>query len=237
MSPSSTHSTSLSSSKVLYEDNHLIAVWKTPGLLTQPDETGRPNLMDAVQSWLKQAYNKPGKVFIGCLHRLDREVGGIVLFAKTSKGASRLSAQFRDRTIGKRYLAVVAGKPDKAEGQLTHYWEGNDRPRQIFEKARPGLKEARLEYKVLAHENECSLLEIKLHTGRKHQIRAQLAKIGNPILGDTRYGGPPLKGRSDEIALMAYELSFTKATGEQQVHLKAASAEKWKKEFLKCPIH
>src|SRR3989344_531919 len=187
--------------KVLYEDNHLIAVFKPAGVLTQGDITGDRCLMDEVKSYLKTKYNKPGNVFLGLLHRLDRPVCGIVLFAKTSKGASRLSEQFRNRTIEKTYHARVLGKPKENKGNLVDFLKKN---------ANENVKRAELDYEVIASGNKYSLLKIKLHTGRFHQIRAQLSAMGHPVLGDVKYDAPfALPDKS--ICLCATSISFLPA--------------------------
>jgi 23S rRNA pseudouridine1911/1915/1917 synthase len=187
--------------KVLYEDNHLIAVFKPAGVLTQGDRTGDASLMDEVKKYFKEKYKKPGNVFLGLLHRLDRPVCGIVLFAKTSKGASRLSEQFRNGEVEKIYHAVVIGRPKQKKGVLINY---------LRKDAGKG-REAKLSYEVVRFNDKYSLLEIKPETGRFHQIRVQLSLAGFPILGDIKYGAPsPLPDRS--IALCATSLSFRLAT-------------------------
>lgn len=202
-------SSSFSSSdlQVLYEDNHLIAVFKPAGVLTQADSSGVPSLMEVTKEWLRTRHQKPGNVFLGLLHRLDKPVAGIVLFARTSKGASRLSEQFRARTLRKIYWAVVEGTtaPSKI---LTHYLSSEAVPRvQVFEAAGPELKRAGLTFRTLKSGNGKSLLEVELETGRKHQIRAQLSYIGHPILGDKKYGSTTA-GPNQGIALVAKRLEF-----------------------------
>lgn len=192
---------------ILYEDNHLIAVRKPPGRLTQADASGAPCLLEDVRAYLKQKYAKPGDAFVGLLHRLDRPVGGVVLFAKTSKGASRLSEQFRAHSLQKTYQALVEGHPPPS-GRLVHYL-GEDAQNRvaISDTATPGLKRGELSYRTLRTGKGHALLEVDLGTGRKHQIRAQLAHIGHPIAGDTRYGArQPFSGEG--IGLMASALEF-----------------------------
>jgi len=192
--------------RVLYEDNHLIAVVKPSGVLTQGDITGDRCLMDEVKLHLKEKYKKPGNVFLGLLHRLDRPASGIVLFAKTSKGASRLSEQFRNRTIEKTYHALVLGKPKENRGMLVNYL-AKDRQRKI---AIAGEDRAELFYEVISSSGKYSLLKIKIKTGKFHQIRIQLASAGYPILGDVKYGAPsPLPDKS--ICLCATSISFLPA--------------------------
>jgi 23S rRNA pseudouridine1911/1915/1917 synthase len=195
---------------VLYEDNHLIAVFKPAGLLVQGDASGRPTLMDQVKDWLVRTYDKPGAAFLGLLHRLDRPVAGVILFAKTSKGASRLSRQIRERTVEKTYRALVEGELRAEAGELRH-WLGEEAPIAVADAPAPGLKEARLRYRVVERRAGRTLVEIDLETGRKHQIRAQLAHGGHPIVGDRVYGARTPFG-PDAIALVATRLRFRAAT-------------------------
>jgi len=188
--------------KVLYEDNHLIAVYKPAGILTQGDRSKDVCMMDMVKDYLKEKYHKPYNVFLGLLHRLDRQVSGIVLFAKTSKGASRLSEQFRSRKVEKIYHAVVLGEPKQDREKLISFLKKNEKEK---------IKRAELFYEVLAFNKKYSLLKIKLQTGRFHQIRVQLSSMGFPILGDIRYGAPFLLPDKN-IALSATSLSFKTAT-------------------------
>lgn len=212
--------------ETLYEDNHLIAVFKPAGVLTQGDETGDASLMDEVKKYLKNKYQKPGNVFLGLLHRLDRPVSGIVLFAKTSKGASRLSEQFRNRTIKKTYQAIVIGKPKQKEGVLVNYLSKNVEEKKTSSQA--GGQKAELAFKVLKSGDKYSLLELKPETGRFHQIRAQLSLAGWPILGDVKYGAPsPLPNKS--IMLCAVSLSFKLATKEEEKEIKIPLPEDWEK--------
>lgn len=198
--------------KILYEDNHLIAIHKPCGLLTQGDRSGTPSLMDEVKLYLKKKYNKPGNVFLGLVHRLDREVSGVVVFAKTSKGASRLSEQFRNKTTSKIYEAIVRGHPETKEQKLVHFLLKNAKKNKVsvYEQAIEGSKRAELVYTVIESNNAYSLLRIWLLTGRPHQIRAQLSHIGFPIVGDAKYGGE--QNSSKCIMLRAVEFEFTTAT-------------------------
>jgi len=190
---------------VLYEDNHLLAVYKPSGLLVQGDRTGDVCLLDLGKHWLKVRYHKPGKVFLAMVHRLDRPVAGVILLARTSKAAGRLSRQFRERTVKKRYLAVVNGMVAGDSGRLINHIERRDRLSLVVPVPTEKSQEARLRYSVLAKEHEKSLLQVILETGRRHQIRIQLAHLGHPILGDLRYGaGTRLPER--QIALLAHEL-------------------------------
>jgi 23S rRNA pseudouridine1911/1915/1917 synthase len=202
---------------VLYEDNHLIAVYKPAGMLVQGDETGDACLMDAVKAYLKEKYQKPGNVFLGLLHRLDRPVSGIVLFAKTSKGASRLSEQFRTHRVVKIYHALVIGEPKESKARLTHFLIKNEEKNvtTVYDTPQDGALEAILSYEVVERRGAQTLFRISLETGRPHQIRAQLSHIGHPIVGDLKYGAPePLPDRS--IALAATSLEFDTATGGEQ---------------------
>jgi 23S rRNA pseudouridine1911/1915/1917 synthase len=207
---------------VLYEDNHLIGVCKPVGMVTQHTHAGDGCLMDAVKDYLREKYHKPGEVFLGLLHRLDRSVTGVVMLAKTSKGASRLSEQLRERALEKTYWALVQGTPQPAEGQLTHYHALDARGASVTAAPGPGRKLARLSYKVLrqlpaksAATAPVSLVEVELETGRKHQIRLQLAAIGHPILGDRVYGArqPFAPGG---IALVAKRVRFAHPVHRQQ---------------------
>src|SRR3989344_1544124 len=166
--------------KVLYEDNHLIAVFKNAGTLVQADKGGEKCLMDEVKEYLKEKYNKKGNVFLGLLHRLDRPVSGIVLFAKTGKGASRLSEQFRNHTIKKIYQAEVAGCPKKEKGTLVNYLIKDEAKNRvsIFDKEMANSLRAELDYEVVGKKGKDCMVQIVLKTGRPHQIRSQLAHIG-----------------------------------------------------------
>ncbi len=205
---------------VLHEDNHVIAVFKPAGLLTQGDSTGDPCLLDLTRAYIKEKYAKPGNVFLGLVHRLDRPAAGIVVFGRTSKAASRLSEQFRTRTVEKIYRAWVEGEPDYPHGTLTHHLVEGEKKVEVHLAPKPGTKVATLEYLVLATMGGITLLEVRLHTGRKHQIRAQLAAIGTPILGDIRYGGKKKDGKPG-IGLLAYSLSFDHPTREERIVIKA----------------
>lgn len=211
---------------VLYEDNHLLAVYKPSGLLVQGDRTGDACLLDLGKRWLKERYHKPGKVFLAMIHRLDRPVAGVVLFARTSKAASRLSRQFRERSVEKAYLAVVHGAVADESGQLIHHIERRDQVSQVVPVPTDRSQEARLRYTRLAKDPEKTLLRISLETGRRHQIRIQLANMGHPILGDLRYGADrPLPGR--QIALLAHRLSVDHPTRDERLALACPIPQLW----------
>lgn len=176
--------------QVLFEDNHIIAINKRCGDIVQGDKTGDKPLSEIVKSYLKEKYSKPGNVFLGVVHRLDRPTSGIVLFAKTSKSLTRLNKMFKDGVIEKYYLAIVKNKPTKSESTLTHWlWKNEKTNKSIhFIKETKNSKKAILHYKVKKQLEKYYLLEIKLDTGRHHQIRCQLKAIGCPIRGDLKYG-------------------------------------------------
>ena len=188
---------------ILYEDNHIIVVVKPYNVLSQGDSTGDISIMDMIKSYIKEKYNKPGNVYLGLVHRLDRPVGGIMVFAKSSKAASRLCKAFNEHKIVKKYLAIVHGKVDK-KGEL----------KDLIEKGKDGKsfvssngKEAILDYELIEYnkDNDCSLVSISLKTGRHHQIRVQFSSRGHYLLGDQRYGVQDNK----QISLFSYYLSFT----------------------------
>ena len=196
--------------------------------MVQGDAGGEPCLIDWVKEYLKTAYQKPGNVFLGLLHRLDRPVSGVVLFAKTSKGASRLSEQFRAHAIQKTYQAVVCGAPKNKQGILINYLLKNEvkNKTEVFDIETTGAQYAELSYVVLKSSTDFSLLEIVLKTGRSHQIRAQLARMGTPIAGDVKYGAPkPLPDRS--LALCAVRLLFRLATQEREQEVALPTPPEW----------
>ncbi len=203
--------------KILYEDNHLIAVYKPAGILVQGDKSGEASLMDEVKEYLKKTYQKPGNVFLGLIHRLDRNVDGVVLFAKTSKGASRLSEQFREHTVEKVYHAWVHGILKKEKGVLKNYvkHDENKNKTEVFDTEMPHADYAELSYELVKTEGDFSLVKIILKTGRHHQIRAQLSYIKHSIVGDHKYGST-VKLPDQKIALSATSLTFNLATLEQR---------------------
>ena len=192
---------------VIFEDKQVIAVRKPEGYLAQPDGSGRPDILSWSKAHIKQKWDKPGNVFLGLCHRLDFSAGGVMVLGKTSKAASRISAQFRERAVSKKYLALCGGEPGEAEGELMgSLFRKEGRTRE----AGPGEKgtEARLRFRVLGKRASLALLEVDLLTGFKHQIRAQLSQKGLPILGDCRYGGPPAPEGVLSIGLFAHRLSL-----------------------------
>jgi 23S rRNA pseudouridine1911/1915/1917 synthase len=177
---------------ILYEDNHIIAVNKRPSDIVQGDKTGDLTLADKVKSYIKVRYDKPGEVFLGVVHRLDRPVSGVILFARTSKSLARLNQMLKDHLIKKTYWAVVKKPPPHDEGHLVHYLSRNEAKNKSFASISPlaGSQKAELLYKLLVKSDNYYLLEVNLLTGRHHQIRAQLSFIGSPIKGDLKYGYP-----------------------------------------------
>lgn len=204
--------------KVIYEDNHIIVVEKIPNIPSQADKTGDTDMLSLVKSYIKEKYNKPGNVYLGLVHRLDRPVGGIMIFAKTSKAASRLSNQVREKIFKKKYLAVVEGKFEKEEGTLENYLAKNTKTNtsKIVNKSNKEAKLAKLDYKVLSYDKQenLSLVEVNLHTGRHHQIRVQLANIGHSLYGDQKYG---TIGKNKQIALWAYKLTIVHPTTKEEM--------------------
>lgn len=196
--------------QVLYEDNHIIIVNKKPGEIVQGDKTGDPTLADAVKAYIKEKYAKPGNVFCGVVHRIDRPVAGLVVFAKTSKALARLNKMLRDGHIHKTYRAIVQGAPNPPEARLSHYITSVERNNKSYasDKETPGSKRAELIYRTLTAGERYTLLEVQLLTGRKHQIRVQLSSIGHPIKGDLKYGARR-SNPDGSISLLAYRISFT----------------------------
>ena len=195
--------------QVLYEDNHIIIVNKAPGEIVQGDKTGDEPLVETLKTWLKEKYNTPGNVFCGVVHRLDRPVGGIVVFAKTSKALSRLNDMFRNGQVHKTYWAISRNRPPKSEDILTHYITTIERNNKSYASLNPksGAKEARLSYRHIASSERYHLLEVNLMTGRKHQIRVQLSSIDCPIKGDLKYGDKR-SNPDGSISLMARHIEF-----------------------------
>ena len=204
--------------QILHEDNHLIVVNKRAGDIVQGDKTGDKPLSDVVKEYIKEKYNKPGEVFLGVVHRLDRPTTGIVVFARTSKALSRMNELFSNRATQKTYWAVVKNKPEKSQDKLVHYIKRNEK--NNTSKAHlnevPDSKLASLEYKIIKELTNYTALEIELHTGRHHQIRAQLAAIGSPIKGDLKYGFDR-SNPDGGIHLHARKLCFTHPVSKEAI--------------------
>lgn len=208
---------------VLYEDNHLIIVNKQAGEIVQGDKTGDAPLSDIVKDWLKEKHNKPGNVYLGVVHRLDRPVSGVVLFAKTSKALPRLNKMFAEHDkVSKTYWAIVQNRPQASKGTLTHWLtrqEKNNTAR-AYDREVPGAKKAVLDYELIASGDRYHLLEIHLHTGRHHQIRCQLAKMGCPIKGDLKYGAPR-SNPDGSISLHARNLTLEHPVSHETISVTA----------------
>ncbi|AJW64283.1 tRNA pseudouridine synthase C [Elizabethkingia miricola] len=199
----------MTESQIVYEDNHLLVINKQVGQLVQGDKTGDKSLLDEIKDFIKIRDHKPGNVFLGLVHRIDRPTSGLVIYAKTSKALSRLTQMVKNREIEKTYWAIVPKEMIPLEQKLVHYLRKNEKNNKatVFEKVTEGTKEARLHYKVIRTLDNYYLLEIDLETGRHHQIRAQLAKVGIPIKGDLKYGAPR-SNPDGGIHLHARKLSF-----------------------------
>lgn len=201
--------------KAVYEDNHLLVGVKPQGQLTQSDETGDLSLQDECKQYIKEKYQKPGEVYLGLVHRLDRPVGGLVAFARTSKAASRLSEQLRTHHMEREYLAVVEGEDLPARGDLRDWLlQGEDGLVRVVPEGTPGAKEARLHYERLGAREGTALVHLRLETGRKHQIRVQLSHLGYPICFDMRYGHGE---RGRDIALFGAVLRLTHPTRKEEM--------------------
>lgn len=208
--------------QVIYEDNHLIAVNKTCSEIVQGDKTGDIPLSEMLKQWLKEKYQKPGNVYLGVAHRLDRPVSGVVLFAKTSKALSRLNEMFREGTIKKTYWAIVKDTPPEPEAELSHYIVRNEKQNKsyAYPDEKVGSKKAILSYRLISRSDNYYLLEINLKTGRHHQIRCQLAKIGSPIKGDLKYGFPR-SNKDGGISLHARSVSFVHPVSKEEITILA----------------
>lgn len=208
--------------EVLYDDNHIIIVNKSPGEIVQGDKTGDKPLSDTVKEWIKEKYAKPGNVFLGVVHRLDRPVGGIVVFAKTSKALSRLNEMFRKGEVHKTYWAIVRNRPEKESDTLTHYITTVERNNKSYASSTPkdGAKESRLEYRLIASSERYNLLEVNLLTGRKHQIRVQLSAIGCPVKGDLKYGDKR-SNPDGSISLIARRVQFKHPVSGKEIDITA----------------
>lgn len=194
---------------VIYEDNHIIVVEKMVNIPSQGDKTGDVDMLSIIRDYLKEKYQKPGNVYLGLIHRLDRPVGGVMVFAKTSKAAARLSEQVREKAFQKEYLVVVNGKMESQKGEWKDWLFKNERANmsKVVPEGTKNAKQASLEYEVLKYNEEINLsvVRVKLHTGRHHQIRVQFSSRGHSIYGDQKYGG---RGHGKQIALWAYRLTI-----------------------------
>ncbi len=207
---------------ILYEDNHIIVVNKKAGDIVQGDKTGDKPLSDFVKEYLKEKYSKPGNVFCGVAHRLDRPTSGVVVFAKTSKALSRLNEMFREDLAEKKYWAIVQNRPSKTEDKLTHWLIKNQKTNKSTAHIdqKPNTKKAVLHYKLIAESQNYNFLEVDLETGRHHQIRVQLAKINCPIKGDLKYGAKR-SNPDGSISLHARSISFIHPVSKQQIDITA----------------
>lgn len=208
--------------EVLYEDNHIIIVNKASGEIVQGDKTGDQPLVEIIKDWIKEKYNKPGNVFCGVVHRLDRPVSGVVVFAKTSKALTRLNEMFRKGEVQKTYWAITRNQPPKTEDVLTHYITTVERNNKSYASLTPksSAKEARLSYRHIASSDRYHLLEVNLMTGRKHQIRVQLSSIGCPIKGDLKYGDKR-SNPDGSISLMARRVQFIHPVSGNEIDITA----------------
>ena len=202
--------------KVIYEDNHIIVVEKPVNIPSQGDKTGDIDMLSIIKAYLKEKYNKPGEVYLGLVHRLDRPTGGVMVFAKTSKAASRLSEQVRNKEMHKQYLCIVDGKMEEKQGTFKDYLYKNEKTNtsRIAKPNEKKAKEAILDYEVIKYNEEINLsvIKINLHTGRHHQIRVQFASRNHSLYGDQKYG---TRGRGKQLALWAFSLSFKHPTTKE----------------------
>lgn len=207
---------------VVYEDNHLLIVNKKPGEIVQGDKTGDAPMVETLKGYLKEKYNKPGNVFLGLVHRLDRPVGGLVIFAKTSKALSRMTQMFAQGDVQKTYRAIVCNKPDIPSARLKHYLVRNEKQNKsyAYHTERHGSKRAELSYRLLTSGERYHLVEVELHTGRHHQIRCQLSSIGCPIKGDLKYGAAR-SNPDGSISLLSYRLRFVHPVSGIEIDLTA----------------
>lgn len=207
---------------VLYEDNHLIVVNKSSSEIVQGDKTGDKPLVETVKEYIKEKYHKPGNVFLGVVHRLDRPVSGAVVFARTGKALARLNDMFRTKDVHKTYWAIVANKPAAPEGELVNWLVRNEQQNKsyAYDKEVPQSKKAILSYRIIGQSDRYFLLEINLQTGRHHQIRCQLAKIGCPIKGDLKYGAPR-SNPDGSISLHARRIRFTHPVSKADIDITA----------------
>lgn len=204
--------------RVVYEDNHIIIVYKESGEIVQGDKTSDTPLSDIVKDYIKEKYQKPGNVFLGVVHRLDRPVSGLVVFARTSKALSRLNEMFRTGEVHKTYWAITKNMPAIEEGRLEHWLVRNEKQNKsyAYTKEKPGAKKAVLEYKMIGRTDNYSLLEVRLLTGRHHQIRCQLAAMGCPIKGDLKYGAQR-SNPDGSISLLSHRVEFVHPVSKERI--------------------
>ena len=230
--------------KILFEDNHVLVAVKPAGILSQADQTGDKDILTILKDYIKETYQKPGNVYLGLVHRLDRPVGGVMVFAKTSKAAARISNQIQEHTFKKYYLAVVEGTFGESQATLKHYIRKSPSQNvvEVFDKNVNLSKEAILTYKVIDSVDNQSLVEIELMTGRPHQIRAQMSHVGHPLLGDYKYSHKKMTDKSEihhvRFALSAYKVSFEHPTTKETLEFTeypSVNQEPWSK--FKLPVH
>lgn len=208
--------------QVVYEDNHIIIVSKESGEIVQGDKTGDTPLSETVKAYIKEKYQKPGAVFLGVVHRLDRPVWGLVVFARTSKALARLNNMFRDGEVHKTYWAIVQNRPQQEEALLEHWLTRNEKQNKsyAYDHEVPGSKKALLKYRTIGQSDRYTLLEVQLMTGRHHQIRCQLAAMGCPIKGDLKYGAKR-SNPDGSISLLARRIEFVHPVSKETVHVEA----------------
>ncbi len=227
---------------ILYEDNHLLIVEKPVNVPVQEDRSKDPDLLTVLKQDIKMRYNKPGNVYLSLVHRLDRPVGGAIILAKTSKAASRMANILRKRELERKYLAIVRGKVASGKGTLEHYLQKDRKKNEVLvvDPNADNAKKAILHYRVLGQKDKLSLIEVRLVTGRSHQIRVQLNAIGNPLFGDQLYG-KRINNVGQQIALWAYELSFIHPVKKERITVQSNPPKKfpwdiWSKNMIKNEI-
>ena len=226
--------------QVIYEDNHIIIVSKTSGEIVQGDKTGDKPMSVAVKKYIKEAYAKPGDVFLGVVHRLDRPVFGLVLFARTSKALARMNTMFANGEVHETYWAIVKNEPPQMEGTLTHWLVRNEKQNKsyAYDHEVPRSKKAVLDYKVIGRSDNYYLVEVDLKTGRHHQIRCQLAKIGCPIKGDLKYGAKR-SNPDGSISLLSRTMRFTHPVSKKEIAVEAPLPDDnlWRSFSINEPLH
>jgi len=219
---------------ILYEDNHILVAEKPPNMLSQGDNTGDADILTLLKKNIKERYNKPGNVYLGLVHRLDRPVGGVMVFAKTSKGAARLSDQIRTGMFRKSYFAVIHGIPEKLSATLVNYLSKNEKTNTVAVVQKPEEgKEASLDYEVVDTKDGLSLIHINLHTGRPHQIRVQLAYAGHPLYGDQKYGAS-VNRHGMQLALWSAEIGFIHPTTKEPLIFRSMPPQVYPWNIFKC---